>query len=155
MTIASSLTILIGILTGFSAEHAADPQVVQDLHALAQNVFHEARGESIEGRRAVAWTTLNRTRDGRWPKTIAGVVWQHKQFSWTRFKSRRHLTLRTDLEVEAWRQAVIAAYEVYFRKVDDPTKGATHFFAHRVVTPQWSRSFKHRVRIGGHTFLRK
>ena len=50
---------------------------------LALNIYHEARGEPIEGQRAVASVTLNRTLDPRWPSTVCGVVYDPQQFSWT------------------------------------------------------------------------
>jgi spore germination cell wall hydrolase CwlJ-like protein len=53
------------------------------VHCLAEAVFHEARGESIEGQAAVARVVMNRTR---YPKTfgksICEVVYQKGQFSW-------------------------------------------------------------------------
>jgi spore germination cell wall hydrolase CwlJ-like protein len=53
------------------------------LTCLADNVYNEARGESIEGQLAVALVTLSRTLFPEYPKDVCGVVYQKNQFSWT------------------------------------------------------------------------
>lgn len=53
---------------------------------LAENIYHEARGEPLRGRYAVAWVTMNRVRSDEFPNSICGVVHQKvkgvAQFSW-------------------------------------------------------------------------
>ena len=43
----------------------------EDYNCMADNVYHEARGESIEGQRAVVGVVFNRIKDdtGRWPNS--------------------------------------------------------------------------------------
>ena len=55
-----------------------------DLKCLADNVYHEARGEGVQGKYAVIFSTLSRVLDKKYPKTICGVVHQPWQFSWTK-----------------------------------------------------------------------
>ena len=57
-----------------------------DPHALclALNMFFEARDQDFEGMMMVADVTIERVEDKRFPDSICGVVWQRKQFSWTR-----------------------------------------------------------------------
>ena len=50
---------------------------------MALNIYHEARGESIEGQYAIAHVTLNRVASTKWPDSICDVVYQPYQFSWT------------------------------------------------------------------------
>ena len=60
------------------------PSVDPEQHeCLALNVYHEARGEVIEGQIAVAHVTLNRVNHSYFPETICDVVYQNRQFSWT------------------------------------------------------------------------
>ena len=47
-----------------------------ELHCLAKNVYHEARGESKAGKLAVAHVTLNRVHSDEFPDTVCGVVYQ-------------------------------------------------------------------------------
>ena len=53
----------------------------QEIRCLAETVYHEARGESIDGQMAVAETVINRVRSGDFPRTICGVVRQPGQFA--------------------------------------------------------------------------
>jgi len=48
----------------------------KELACLARNIFFEAGNESEEGKVAVGLVTINRTQDGRFAKTICGVVEQ-------------------------------------------------------------------------------
>lgn len=48
---------------------------------LALCVYHEARGESFEGQRAVAEVVLNRVLNPKFPDTVTGVLFQSGQFS--------------------------------------------------------------------------
>ncbi|MGN0318182.1 MAG: cell wall hydrolase [Lachnospira sp.] len=59
------------------------PMTVSDdeLWLLACIVSWEARGESYEGKLAVANVVLNRVRSSYYPDTISGVVYQRGQFS--------------------------------------------------------------------------
>lgn len=59
-------------------EHIDDDQI-----ALACNIYWEARTESYEGMMAVVAVTMNRVGSPHYPNTVAEVVWQNKQFSWT------------------------------------------------------------------------
>ena len=59
-----------------------------DLYCIAEAVNREARGESLLGKRAVIQTVINRTKSSRYPKTACGVVFQDRQFSWTRTMQR-------------------------------------------------------------------
>ena len=43
---------------------------------LALNIYHEAKGESELGQRAVAYVTLNRAHDPAYPDDICDVVYQ-------------------------------------------------------------------------------
>ena len=46
----------------------------KDEDCLARNIFYEAGSESEEGKAAVAIVTINRVKDGRFDKSICGVV---------------------------------------------------------------------------------
>ena len=70
-----------------AAAMMAPPTVDPKQHnCLALNIYHEARGERVEGQIAVAHVTMNRVNHEKWPSTICEVVYQPKQFSWTHDK---------------------------------------------------------------------
>lgn len=60
-------------VTVLSEPIIVDPKEVE---CLAANIYHEARGETVEGQVAVGVVTLNRVEDGRWPDTVCDVVEQ-------------------------------------------------------------------------------
>ena len=116
----------------------------QNTVCLAQNIYHEARGEPLKGQIAVAVTTLNRVNSGKFPNTICKVVYQPGQFTWTSYKPR--IT-----DQQAWRQSLFVAQLVqdyaYEYVTDFP---ALYFHSHgRRVT------WRHRqfiATIGKHSF---
>jgi N-acetylmuramoyl-L-alanine amidase len=116
---------------------------------LSQNVYHEARGESLPGQLAVAYVTLNRVEDDRWGSTICDVVSQPKQFSWTAGEAPKSVT-----EPHAYETAVVVALMAMTGLTGDPTQSATHYYAHDKVTPSWSKRFDVTTVIGSHTFQR-
>ena len=52
------------------------------LRCLTEALYHEARGESVKGQRAVAEVILNRVDHPAFPKSVCGVVNQPSQFSY-------------------------------------------------------------------------
>jgi len=69
------------------AEDIEEPQegtlTELEVDYLAQNVYHEGRGESTAGQLAIAQVTLNRLACGRYGKDLAAVIFKPYQFSWT------------------------------------------------------------------------
>ena len=55
---------------------------------LSLALYHEARGEPLNGQRAVAEVIMNRVESNRFPDTICGVVMQPNQFSFVYFHGR-------------------------------------------------------------------
>lgn len=125
-----------------------------EVECMALNVYHEARGESYKGKLAVANVTLNRVKHKGFPNTICGVVKDHKQFSWYSDGMSDKVILNNKEDTIAWEDSVTASLEVIERYVSDPTRGATHYYAHHKVTPYWAGSFEHKFILGNHTFLR-
>ena len=105
---------------GGAKKALADKQV----KCLAENIYHESRGESLKGQVAVAKVTLNRLDEG-YANTVCGVVKQGCQFAWT-----CHPGLSSP-SGQLWYQAVAVALVALNNKeqVEDPTNGATHFHA--------------------------
>lgn len=124
--------------------------VYQDdqLYCLAQNIYFEARGESIEGQAAVAWVTLNRLLDEDHPNTICKVVWQDSQFSWTHDGKSD-----TPRDAESWDRAQDIALDLAYSYDPelDPTGGSTYFHE-RSIKPGWSKRFERVGQIDNHVF---
>ena len=80
-------TILFQELNDAKVPNSAHQQIV----CLAENIYFEARAESIEGKAAVANVTRNRVEDARWPATYCEVVQRGPvRESW---KTRQHKDL--------------------------------------------------------------
>ena len=119
-----------------------------DLFCMVQNVYHEARDQSVLGQAAVAHVTLNRVRSPDYPDTICGVVWQPNQFSWTEDGRSDRMT-----DLDAIGKAVDIAMAASRGKVKDPTGGSLHYYAHRKVKPDWAKG-AFRFILGEHTFVK-
>lgn len=55
----------------------------RDIALLAQNAYHEARGEGAVGQLAVTQVTLARLASGKFGKSVAEVIFSPYQYSWT------------------------------------------------------------------------
>jgi N-acetylmuramoyl-L-alanine amidase len=122
----------------------------EDIMCLAKNIYFEAGNQSYVGKQAVAFVTLNRVRSKLYPNNICDVVWQPKQFSWT--KDGKSNTPRS---VKTFSVALAAAIYVYnnYGRVKDPTRGAIMYHA-VYISPYWHRDYKPTVIIGDHIFLK-
>ncbi len=112
------------------------------ISCLALNIYHEARGENLEGMRAVALVTRNRANI--LDKSICEVVYSPKQFSWTIYKPKA-------TDPQAYKLAEFVATDVLAGNISDFTGGSTYY--HNLsVKPNWSRKFIYRKTIGNHKF---
>jgi spore germination cell wall hydrolase CwlJ-like protein len=120
-------------------EQVAQLPTKQEFHCLVKNVYYEARGESKLGKEAVAIVTLNRVRHPDYPKSICGVVYQKKQFSWTIKPSKAKINAKD------WQDSINAAVIAYNSKGFE----ATHYH-NFTVRPNWG--LKRVAVIGNHIF---
>ena len=115
----------------------------QDIKCLAENIYHEARGEPFIGQIAVAQVTINRYQSGKYGHSICATVHQKKQFSWTIKKP----TIRDE---KRWNQSYYMAQYVLSGVV--MTNFDAMFYHTKAISPVWNRD-KRVVRvIGNHVF---
>lgn len=114
---------------------------------LATAVFYEARGESLEGQLAVAQVILNRTRSGRYPTTICGVVTQPAQFSFVRDGQLPAV----DRKDACWHKALAIA-DVALKNEAGALPGDVLWYHASYVDPRWNRTMTRTVQIGSHIF---
>lgn len=140
-----------------TASLKADPIPHDEMTCLAEAVYYEARGESLEGQRAVAEVVLRRTRDHRFPNTVCGVVYQgaHKRNA-CQFSFACDGIGHGRRDKLAWKRAVeVAQYEATGEgRLHDSTSGAQYFHTTR-VNPPWARRFIRTAKIGTHIFYRQ
>jgi len=134
---------------------------------LAKNIYFEAKNQGTAGWAAVAFVTLNRVNDTRYPNSICEVVYQgparpswqdpelmipirHKcQFSW-------YCDGKSDVMGNASKSQEIIKFAEYVlsTKFDlDITDGATHYHADYVY-PAWAKTKTKTIEIGDHIFYR-
>lgn len=125
----------------------------RDLRCLAENIYHEAKNQSEIGKIAVAFVTLNRSVNTRFPADICKVVYQKNtgicQFSWVCEVGKR--VKDKDAFLEAKRIATIVLLR--YNELIDPTNGALFFHAH-YIKPDWSKRVVKTVRIDDHIFYK-
>jgi spore germination cell wall hydrolase CwlJ-like protein len=116
-----------------------------DIDCLAKNIYHEARGEPLEGQIAVAQVTLNRVQNPRYHNTVCGVVYAHRQFSWTNSGTKKVKNPK------AWQAALDISRAVLTKSVHLPEFRATHFHTLQ-VKPYWAKTKTRVAVIGNHVF---
>jgi spore germination cell wall hydrolase CwlJ-like protein len=120
-----------------------------EMRCLAGAVYFEARGEPLAGQLAVAQVIINRTEDGRFPRSYCGVVAQPGQFSFMR--GSRMPRVREGSP--AWERAVAVARIAHQGLWQSEAEGAVFFHA-RYVKPGWSRTKTRLAQIDTHIFYR-
>ena len=159
----SIMVIAISTFNVQAKEESAKPKVDTQLMCLAKNIYYEAGLESRDGMVAVAQVTLNRTEDGKFPKTICGVVNQKTQvtvikenkptvkticqFSWA-CESPRAVRYVSN----AWQNSLAVAREVMYSglRLENEAMAEALYFHNTHVRPNWG--LERITRIGGHIF---
>ncbi|EJM70450.1 Cell Wall Hydrolase [Pseudomonas sp. GM49] len=133
----------------------------KDRDILARTLWGEARGESLAGQIAVAWTIRNRVFDGKakswWGEGYTGVCQKPYQFScWNRNDPNfAYLSGAKQIPSREFAQAQIAADQVMAGTVADPTGGASHYYATTMPKPPaWAKAAKQTLKLGQHIFFK-
>lgn len=127
----------------------------ENLQCLADNIYYEAADEPEEGRIAVAQVTLNRMHDPKRPKTICGVVYEYKQFSWTLSPLDREKDPKI-YDPKLYSEAMTIAKKMLTHKLKSHIIGRDVLFYHaNYVHPAWADEHEFVVTIGNHLFYRK
>jgi spore germination cell wall hydrolase CwlJ-like protein len=142
-----------------AAAMLADANVDTDLDAralscLALNVYHESRGEPVEGQLAVAHVTLNRAESSGHPDDLCAVVTEANgascQFGW--WCDGRATAPRNE---RAFQTSLKVAMDAVTGAAPDPTDGATFFVSSRLNRPGWTQRLTQTAQIHGHVFFRQ
>lgn len=124
---------------------------------LALNIYHEARGEPLDGQIAVANVTMNRAESDR--RKVCSVVTEKSQFSWTigavHFTRDKAYLMKhaRPTDMKAWKQSLRVAKYV-LNGARDESRGATFYHADR-VKPKWRLGLQKTRVIGNHIFYKE
>jgi N-acetylmuramoyl-L-alanine amidase len=113
----------------------------KDVDLVARLINGEARGEPYEGQVAVGAVILNRTRDPRFPSTIAGVIYQPGAFT---------AIVDGQINAELKESSVRAARDAL--NGWDPSGGAVFYYNPAKTTNKWIWSRPLIKIIGKHKF---
>jgi spore germination cell wall hydrolase CwlJ-like protein len=134
-----------------------------DVKCLAENIYGEARNQDFTGQLAVAFVTINRSKDPRFSHSICGVVHANKAFSWTlpwreqiaNLRGKHHREKDTPgarLLNERAKQSALAVARV---ALDNPTLspvGDATFYHDKHIHPSWVKEKVLVTVIGRHEF---
>ena len=144
---------------------------ITEIECLAQNIYFEARDQTIKGQIAVALVVINRVESLNFPNTICKVIQQASRYRDGRIKRNRcHFSWYCDglpdfpKEKIAWGISLLISRAMleqngganirHFGKqwqMKDFLHGATHY--HRIdVNPYWNRKMLKVMTIGDHIF---
>ena len=132
------------------------PRGDEEFTCLANGLYFEARGETLQGQRAVAEVILNRVASKQYPNTICGVVYQgtgkkHQcQFSFSCDGIPDVVREKSAFE----RSSKIARLMIDgMYKEAEVTDGALYYHT-TAVRPSWAKSFTRTTQLGVHLFYR-
>lgn len=153
------LLAIIAMFAGFPAY--AECTTEENIHALALNMYYEARDQEHDGMLLVGEVTMNRVFSRHFPDTICGVVYQGRkdgngnmirhqcQFSWyCDGKSDR------PTEEDSWREAQEIATSLVNGDISKLGTDATHYLNPDKVSrmPRWTRVYTQVGMYGDHVF---
>lgn len=134
-------------LADLVAEQPQPESLSRELNCLAVAIYHEAKGESLNGQLAVGRVIVARSKSGRFPDSYCGVVFQPSQFSFVRGNSLPSGARNA----RQWKNAVAVAQIAHEGTWRSPVEGALFFHA-AYVSPGWRLT--RMARVDNHVFYR-
>lgn len=126
---------------------------VQEVACLSQAVHGEAADQSMEGKIAVAYVIINRTKSDRFPSDdVCGVIRQKGQFSFlhsVKWIQESNPGVRQQMQ-DSIRASIIA---INGEKAD-PTHGSLYFINPKIANRTWLGNLRLTARIGDHAFYK-
>jgi hypothetical protein len=128
-----------------------------EAECLAQVMYYEARGEGVQGQKAVAEVVLQRTKTAGYPASVCGVVYdgakpeQHCQFSFA-----CDGIIRQPRDRATWSRVRVLAERIMTGdvKLSGITHNATAY--HTIdITPPWAEGMIKTAEIGNHIFYKR
>lgn len=115
----------------------------KDTNLLAHLIHGESRGEPYTGKVAVGAVVLNRTRDSRFPKTIASVIYQPGAFDAV---TDGQINLEPDSSAYKAARDALNGW--------DPSYGCIYYYNPVTATSKWIWSRPIVIKIGKHNFAK-
>jgi spore germination cell wall hydrolase CwlJ-like protein len=123
----------------------------EEEECIAIAVYHEARGEPLDGQLAVAEVIMNRAASGRYPAGWCEVVKQPWQFSFVNPRTGRIPAVNRDSAAWAYAQAIT---RIAVGSFADALPADVLWYHADYVAPSWGRRLAKVDKIGAHIFYR-
>lgn len=137
----------------------------RQIYCMAIAMYGEARGESVEGMRAVGHVIMNRQASRYFPTTVCEVTTQRWQFE-SLYKTRlAKLLTKIDTSmypskynIDRFNKMLDLSTKIYWGIDKDITGGATHFWSPSVQfklkrqQPKWATTTNHVATVDNHKF---
>jgi spore germination cell wall hydrolase CwlJ-like protein len=127
------------------------PELNAEEECIAIAIYHEARGEPLDGQLAVAEVIMNRAASGRYPATWCEVVKQPWQFSFVNPRTGRVPSVNKASASWAYAQALT---RIAVGGLADALPGDVLWYHADYVAPSWGRRLAKVDKIGAHIFYR-
>ena len=122
-----------------------------DVECAIQNAYYEARGEPIEGIKAVTKVVVNRAKNSKRNESLCDIIFKKGQFSWTADKRKRGVPKKAQQPI---RLAVWDALAERDGGSHDASNGATYYHSVEIPKPKWTETLKVSAIIGNHIFYK-
>ena len=120
-------------------------------NCIAVAIYHEARGEALDGQLAVARVIMNRAASGKYPGSWCGVVKQPWQFSFVNPRTGDYPAV--NFSSASWRKAQAITRLAISNAVPSLSHDVLWYHAD-YVAPSWGRRLSRVQKIGTHIFYR-
>lgn len=140
-----------------SAVAVARAHDAAELRCLAEVLYYEARGEGLEGEKAVAEVVLQRTKNCDYPETVCGVVHDGVQPGRLdcQFSFACDGSLRRPKERAAWLRTQALAEKIMTGAIRLPgITGRAIAYHSTNVAPDWAQTMEKTAEIGNHVFYK-
>jgi N-acetylmuramoyl-L-alanine amidase len=131
--------------------YAVGAPLDEQANCIAVAIYHESRGESLDGQLAVARVIMNRAASGKYPGSWCGVVKQPWQFSFVN-PHTGHMP-SVDEASASWRKAQAITRLAVSNAVPSVANDVLWYHAD-YVAPSWGRRLSFVQKIGTHIFYR-
>jgi spore germination cell wall hydrolase CwlJ-like protein len=131
--------------------YGAGASLDEQANCMAVAIYHEARGESLEGQLAVARVIMNRAASGKDPPSWCGTVKQPWQFSFV--NPRTGQMPGVNVNSASWRKAQAITRLAIANVVPSLSNDVLWYHAD-YVAPSWGRRLSFVSKIGTHIFYR-
>jgi len=131
----------------YSSEEAA---------CMAANIYHEARGEGLDGMMGVGLVTINRVHDSRWGDDVCSVVKEPWQFSWVHEGKPKVPEPNNPIDQEAYAKILILVDFLLsggYKYVDHLASDAVFFHNPGKVDWRYAYAYEELGDVGNHRFF--